>query len=147
MRMKGQHWVAPTSTASNHTDSIYGRLTRKAQSIAASIPTMKQKRTVAHATVPRVRDNVFFFTQHAVIKARKASSAKGEKRQKRIITPKFVQTKAFPESALCTSLRVAVQSWKSNYHAEKHYATQKPTRNHHFSLQFITVNKRNSARK
>ena len=42
----------------------------------------------------------------------KPSSAKGEKRQKRIKTPKFVQTEAFPESALCTSLRVAVQSWK-----------------------------------
>ena len=38
-------------------DSICGRLTGKAQSIAASIPTMKQKRTIAHATVPRVRDN------------------------------------------------------------------------------------------
>ena len=53
---------------------------------------------------------LFFFLNMLWSRHVKSSSAKGEKRQKRIITPKFVQTEAFPESALCTSLRVAVQS-------------------------------------
>ena len=43
---------------------------------------------------------LFFFTQHAVVKAREAfSSERWEAKEAELRKPKFVQTEAFPESA------------------------------------------------
>ena len=57
-----------------------------------------------------IEAKIFFLLNMLWSRHVKPSSAKGEKRLKRKKIPKFVQTEALPESASCTSLRIAVQA-------------------------------------
>ena len=55
---------------------------------------------------------MIFFSQHAVVKAREAFSSERWEAKEAELTPKFVQTEAFPESAY-------VQVWGLLYSHEK----------------------------
>ena len=64
------------------------------------------------ANPPLLQRDLFFLLNMLWSRHVKPSSAKGEKRLKRIKNSKVCTNWALPESASCTSLRIAVQTWK-----------------------------------
>ena len=134
--------AAQTDTWHVHEKSLFGALPNS-RAIGAGFEHLRtvadgcgRLRTVANTKtttgehsstlrLPKLNENFFFFTQHAVVKARKAFFSERWEATKADKKSKVCTDWALPESASCTSLRIAVQSWKSELPLQRNTTLRK----------------------